>query len=380
MLYMKGISMDTRISRWAKTLVNYCLEVQPGQTVLIGAGPAAEPLVAEVYREVLRAGGHPVPQITLSGLAEILLKEGNDEQLSWLNPVDQLLAERADARLMIGSETNTRALSGVDPRRQAAHSRAYRALRELRSNRSAAGEERWCLTLFPTEAYAQDAGMSLADFAEFVYEACFLNSEDPAERWRELGRQQQFYSDWLRDKREAHVIGPDTDFHVAFPGRIFRNSDGKRNFPSGEFFTSPIEDSAEGTVRFTIPSVVGGHQVSDIRLRFERGKVIEATAAQGQAYLEQMLNMDEGARYLGEFAFGNNWGIQRGIQNILFDEKIGGTIHMALGNSYKECGGKNVSGLHWDMICDLRPAAGGGEVYVDGTLFLKDGELVVKPE
>lgn len=372
--------MDPRITRWAKTLVNYCLEVRPGQQVLIAAGPAAEPLVTEVYREVLRAGGHPIPQIAISSLTEILLKEGSDDQLAWLNPVDRLLAEHADARLTIQSETNTRALAGVDPKRQAVRSKAYRSLFEVRSQRSAADEERWCLTLYPTQAYAQDAGMSLADFSEFVYEACFLNSEDPAERWRELGRRQQFYSDWLHDKREAHVVGPDTDFRVEFPGRIFRNSDGKRNFPSGEFFTSPIEDTAEGTVRFTIPSVVGGHLVSDIRLRFERGKVVEASARQGQEYLEQMLNMDEGARFLGEFAFGNNWGIQRGIQNILFDEKIGGTIHMALGNSYKECGGKNVSGLHWDMICDLRPPAGGGEVYVDGTLFLKDGELVVKPE
>lgn len=372
--------MDPRISRWAKTLVGYCLEVQPGQIVLINATPAAEPLVAEVYRETLRAGGHPVPRLSLPALTEISLREGNEDQLSWINPAERLLLEQADATLAIGSETNTRNLAEADPERLSIMRRANRELAQIRSQRSVKGDIRWCLTLFPTNAYAQDAGMSLSDFQEFVYEACFLNSEDPAERWRELGRKQQFYSDWLKDKREAHVIGPDTDFTIAFGGRIFRNSDGKRNFPSGEFFTSPIEDSAEGTVRFTIPSVVGGHQVSDIRLRFEHGRVVEATAAQGQDYLLQSLALDEGARSLGEFAFGNNWGIQRGIQNILFDEKIGGTIHMALGNSYAECGGKNVSALHWDMICDLRPAAGGGEVYVDGTLFLKDGKLMVGPE
>jgi aminopeptidase len=371
---------DPRIARWAKTLVGYCLEVQSGQMVLINATPAAESLAAEVYRGVLRAGGHPVPRISLPTLTRIALSEGNDDQLAWINPAERLLMEQAGATLAISSETNTRNLASADPNRQAVARRAARELMQIRSARSVANEIRWCLTLFPTEAYAQDAGMSLAEFEEFVYEACFLNSEDPAERWREVGRQQQFYVDWLRGKQQVHVIGPDTDLRLSITDRIFRNSDGKRNFPSGEFFTSPLEDSAEGTIRFTIPSVVGGHQVQDIRLHFERGRVVEATAAQGQDYLDQSLDLDEGSRYVGEFAFGNNFGIQRGIQNILFDEKIGGTIHMALGNSYAECGGKNVSALHWDMICDLRAAAGGGEVYVDGTLVLKDGRLVLKPD
>jgi aminopeptidase len=369
--------MDPRISRWAKTLVGYCLEMQPGQSLIINATPAAEPLVAEVYRETLRAGGHPIPQISLPSLTSIKLREANEEQLTWISPADRVLISQADATLAIGSETNTRSLASADPERQAVARRASHELQRMRSQRGASGDLRWCLTLFPTEAYAQDAGMSLSDFTEFVCEACFLNSEDPAERWRELGRRQQFYVDWLRDKREVHVVGPDTDLRVGIAGRSFRNSDGRRNFPSGEFFTSPLEDSAEGTIRFTIPSVVSGHAVRDIRLRFEQGRVVEATAAQGQDYLDQSLGLDDGARLVGEFAFGNNFGIQRGIQNILFDEKIGGTIHMALGNSYAECGGKNVSVLHWDMICDLRAPAGGGEVYVDGTLFLKDGRLVL---
>ena len=371
--------MDPRISRWAKTLVGYCLEVRPGQTVLVYAAPVAEPLVAEVYREILRAGAHPIPVISLSGLGEIALREGNDDQLRWINPTERYWAEHADARLHISSETNTRRLSGVDPARQAIASAAARELRTIRSRRSASGEEHWCITLYPTEAYAQDAGMSLADFQEFVYEACFLNSDDPAERWRELGRQQQFYVDWLAGKREVHVVGSDTDLRLSVAGRSFRNSDGKRNFPSGEFFTSPVEDSAEGHIRFTIPTAVNGHLVRDIRLEFERGRVVRATAAQGEDYLRQMLALDDGASLVGEFAFGNNAGIQRGIQNILFDEKIGGTIHMALGNSYPETGGQNVSALHWDMICDLRPEAGGGEVYVDGMLFFKDGKLAVRP-
>ena len=372
--------MDSRISRWAKTLVGYCLDVRPGEIVQITATSAAEPLVAEAYREVLRAGGHPAPAIRMSRLTEAWLREGNDEQLQWINPADRLLAEQVDCFLNIQSETNTRQYAGVDPSRQAIAQRAQRELFHLRQNRPEGHEARWCLTLYPTEAYAQDADMSLEDFTEFVYEACFLNSDDPAARWKELGERQQFYVDWLRDKRNVHIIGPDTDLKLSIAGRTFRNSDGKRNFPSGEFFTGPVEDSAQGHIRYTVPSNVNGRAVQDIRLRFENGRVVEATAAQGQEFLDKMLDLDNGARYLGEFAFGNNFGIQHTTRNILFDEKIGGTVHLALGNSYPETGGKNVSGLHWDMICDLRPAAGGGEVYVDDILVLKDGKLVLQPE
>ncbi|HLY30476.1 MAG TPA: aminopeptidase [Ktedonobacterales bacterium] len=364
--------MDQRMNRWAKTLVGYCLEVQPGEAVAIHATPAAEPLITEVSREILRAGGHPVPIITLPGVREALLRDGNEEQLGWIDPATRAVVEHVKVRLNIMSETNTRQFTGIDPKRQGIVNRSYREL----SKTLGSPEQRWCLTLYPTQGYAQEAGMSLAEFEEFVYEACFLNSRDPAERWRELGRKQQAYVDWLRDKREAHVIGPETDLRLSIAKRIFRNSDGKRNFPSGEFFTGPIEDSVEGHVRFTIPSLINGNHVQDIRLRFEHGRVVEASAAQGDSYLQTMLDLDEGARTLGEFAFGNNFGIQRSIGNTLFDEKIGGTIHMALGNSYPETGGKNVSALHWDMICDLRKAAGGGEVRIDGVTLLKDGKLM----
>lgn len=377
---MKGMGMDPRISRWAKTLVNYCLDVKPGETVQINATPAAEPLINEVYREVLRAGGHPIPAIRLGGLTETLLREGNDAQLQWINPADRLLTEQVDCFLTISSETNTRQLAGVDPERQALRQRAQRELFHLRQNRPEGDDSRWCLTLYPTEAYAQDADMSLGDFSEFVYEACFLNSDDPAARWRELGERQQFYVDWLRDKQNVHIVGPQTDLRLSIAGRIFRNSDGKRNFPSGEFFTGPVEDSAQGHIHYTVPSSVNGRAVQDIHLTFRDGRVVEATAGQGQEFLDKMLDLDEGARFLGEFAFGNNFGIQRPTRNILFDEKIGGTVHLALGNSYPETGGKNVSALHWDMICDLRPAAGGGEVYVDDILVLKDGQLVLQPD
>ncbi len=368
---------DARIRRWAETLTHYCLYVQPGETVLIQATPLAAPLVKEVYREILRAGGHPLPRIVLPALNEIALKEASPEQLAFVSPMEEVQAETVSARLSIGSEENVSALANVDPARQALAQRASPALRRRYTEREQQGKFKWCGTLYPTQAYAQNAQMSLADFTEFVYEACFLNDEHPADRWRELAARQQRYVDWLKGKKRVRVLGRDTDLTLSIEGRAFINSDGKRNFPSGEFFTGPVEDSAEGTIRYTIPSAINGRVVQDIRLRFRQGKVVEATAMQGQAFMEEMLKLDDGARRLGEFAFGNNFGITRGISNTLFDEKIGGTIHLALGSSYPETGGKNLSALHWDMVCDLRPEAGGGEVWVDDTLFLKDGKLMV---
>jgi aminopeptidase len=228
--------------------------------------------------------------------------------------------------------------------------------------------------MFPTNAYAQDADMSLSDFEDFAYRACFLDDEDPVARWQELSRQQERLVQWLKGKRSVHLLGQDTDLTLSIAGRTFINADGRRNFPDGEFFTSPVEDSANGVIRFSFPASYGGRSVEDVRLRFENGVVVEATAAQGQDYLDKMLGIDEGARRLGEFAFGNNRNVDRCTKNILFDEKMGGTVHLALGAGFPDTGGVNQSALHWDMVCDLR---NGGEVYVDNELFTKDGAFVV---
>jgi aminopeptidase len=368
---------DPRIARWAKTLVGYCLNLQPGHTVVVNSTPLAEPLIVETYREALRAGAHPIVNVQLGELNRLLLSEGTDDQLAWLNPADRVTAEHANASLGINAAANTRSLTNVDPARQAIHQRTWRDLMRIRQQREQEGHFRWCGTLFPTEAHAQDAEMSLHEFTEFVFNACFLNEDDPAAAWIALGQRQQRYVDWLRGKHRVRVVGSDTDLLLSIDGRTFINSDGKRNFPSGEFFTSPVEESAEGTIRYTIPSIYGGRPVQDIRLRFEQGRVVEASAAQGNNFLQHMIDIDAGGRYLGEFAFGNNFGITRGIRNILFDEKIGGTVHLALGNSYPETGGKNVSALHWDMICDLRLEAGGGEVWVDDEIFMRDGQFLI---
>jgi aminopeptidase len=365
---------DIRIERWAHTLVHYCLYLKPGDIVIIQSTPAATPLIEAFYQEALRVGAHPVPILHLESLNELLLREGNDEQLAWLSPATQLWAEKANARLSIHSSENTRAFSTIDPARAARQRQAARQLSTIYQQREHTGDFRWCLTLYPTNGYAQDANMSQSEFEEFVFNTCFLNDPDPIARWQELSARQQHLVDWLRGHEKVHILGPGTDLTLSIKDRVFINSDGKRNFPSGEVFTGPVENSANGVIQYDIPSTYDGRGVEGIRLVFRDGRVTEASARQGQDYLLQMLDLDQGARYLGEFAFGNNKGVTRGTQNILFDEKMGGTVHLALGSSYPETGGVNQSALHWDMICDLRQS---GEVWIDDTLFLKDGNILI---
>jgi aminopeptidase len=365
---------DIRIERWAHTLVHYCLYVQPGETVAIRATPLAAPLVEAVYRELLRVGAYPLPLIELESLEEILVGEGNDNQLSMPHPVLHMMAEHISAQLSIGSKSNTRSLSGFEPSRLAKRRQAAQSVSKVLRKREQEGTYRWAATLYPTAAYAQDAEMSLRDFEEFVFDVCFLNDADPIARWKEVSAQQQRLVDWLVGHKQVRILGDRTDLKLSIEGRVFINSDGKRNFPSGEFFTGPVENSANGVIQFDVPASYEGHAIEGVRLVFHEGRVVEASARQGQAFLDQMLDLDEGARYLGEFAFGNNPRVYRGIRNTLFDEKMGGTVHLALGSSYPETGGVNQSAVHWDMVCDLRHS---GEVWVDDVLFLKDGKILV---
>jgi aminopeptidase len=238
------------------------------------------------------------------------------------------------------------------------------------NRRAASGELRWSLTLYPTAAYAQDADMATAEFAEMLTGMCMLDQPDPVAAWRMLSNRQQQLIDWLTPRREVHITGRDTDLRLSIEGRTWNNSDGKRNFPSGEIFTGPIEDSAEGRIRFSFPVVTQGVEVSDVRLRFEAGKVVDASAARHEDVLIAALDTDDGARHLGEFAFGTNFGLTRFTKRILLDEKIGGTVHMALGRGYPDTGSLNRSAIHWDLICDIRQR---GKVQVDGIDFLVDG-------
>lgn len=362
------------IEKWAKALVGYSVEVHPGQTVLIMGQTAAEGLLVACAQEVIAKGAYPLVWPLVEGVSPYLLENGSDEQIAWLSPFEKFSRLETDVLINIRAESNTRGLSGVDPKKQRQYAAARNDLSAAYMQRAADGDLDWTLTLYPTDAYAQDANMSTAAFTEFVLKAMKLDQDDPVAAWLELRDDQQRLIDWMDGKSEIHLTGPDADLKVNVADRVWINSDGKRNFPSGEIFTGPVESSANGHVRFSFPVVTGGRRIEDIRLTFVDGKVTDASAASEEEYLITTLDTDEGARYLGEFAFGTNFGIQQFIGNILFDEKIGGTVHMALGRGYPETGSTNVSAIHWDMICDLRQ---GGKITVDGETFQENGKFVI---
>lgn len=362
------------MKKWAQAICGFSAEVKPGDSVYITGGVAAEPLLRAVYAEVVARGGYPVLVPTFTGVGAALLNNGSDEQLQWISPIERFARETADVSIHILADSNTRALSGVDPSRQALFQGARRELFNTYMQRDADGSLTWTLTLYPTDAFAQDAEMATGDFADFVYKACMLDQDDPVAAWNELAKKQQILIDWLTGKSDVHITGLDTDLHIDVTGRTWINADGRKNFPDGEVFTGPVETGTEGYIRFNMPAITHGRSVEDIRLMFENGKVVDASAAKGEEFLLKQLDVDEGARYLGEFAFGTHFGIQRFIGEILFDEKIGGTVHMAVGSAYPETGSANQSAVHWDMICDLRT---GGRVEVDGEPFMVDGKYLL---
>jgi aminopeptidase len=365
---------DPRVVSLARVLTEYSVGVRPGDQVAIIATSEGAPLVREVYRQVLLRGGHPLVMVDVPGLQPIFFSAASDAQLRYISPVKKLICDTFDVRIRIESKSNTRELTGVDPARQAIHAESTGPLLETVLERSARGEMRWVVALCPTDAAAQDAEMSLEEFEDFVYQACHLNDPDPVASWRRVRERQQVLVDWLQDKKEVRIVGPDTDLRVGVAGRTWINCFGDCNMPDGEVYTGPVETEVNGTVRFSYPAIYEGREVENVRLWFENGVVVKESAAKNQAFLTKMLNTDEGARRVGEFALGTNFGIQQFVKNILFDEKIGGTIHMAMGAGYPESGSTNRSAIHWDMVCDLRR---GGEITVDGHLFAKDGKFLI---
>ncbi|MBU0492989.1 MAG: aminopeptidase [Chloroflexi bacterium] len=366
--------MDSRIQKLAHVLVDYSTEINAGDVVEIGGSTLAAPLLEALYVRVLERGAHPVLRVTLPGLQERFYRFANDDQLQFINPVADLVIRTFDARISVQAEANTKELSGIDPSRPALSQKAHTELFRVYLDRISKRELKWCGTLFPTDAHAQDAEMSLRDYEDFVYGACRVDDADPVAWWRSLSTRQARLVDWLNGRETVHIVAPDTDLTLQVGDRTFINCDGKENFPDGEIFTSPVENSAQGHVRFTYPACDGGYEVEDVRLWFEDGRVVKATAAKNEAYLLKMLDADEGARLLGEFAIGTNAGITRFTKNTLFDEKIAGTFHLALGMSLPEAGGQNQSCIHWDMVCDMR---GGGTITVDDVLCYRDGEFVI---
>jgi aminopeptidase len=365
---------DPRIENLAKILVQYSTKIKPKDRVAIQGDSTADPLLRSIYREVLKAGGYPYLMVGLPGLDYLFYSEANDDQLTHVNQFDQLARGEFEALMVVIAQVNTRGLSNIDPAKQQMRSKAYAPLMQTYLERGAAKELKWCVTMFPTDAYAQDADMSLKEFEDYVYSTTYADTDDPVAEWQAFHDMQQKLVDWLVGKKDVVVKGPNIDLKLSIEGRTFENADGEKNMPSGEIFTGPVEESVEGWVRFSYPAVTQGREVEGIELVFEKGKVVKATADKNQDFLLSMLDADEGARYLGEWAIGTNKKINRFIKNILFDEKIGGTIHMAVGAGYPETGSKNKSAIHWDMICDMRD---GGQIFVDDELFYESGEFMV---
>jgi len=365
---------DIRTEKLADLLVNYSVAVKPGDKVAIIAPEIAAPLTYAVYAKVLQAGGHPLITTRSMDALELLYRYGSQEQLEYIHEGQRVIIEKYDVRIVIIGEENTKALSRIDPAKIALYDKARTELTNTMMRRSASGELRWVLAPYPTNAFAQDADMSLRDYEDFLYQACMPDLADPIGYWQKVAAEQERIIRWLDGKNKVHITGPETDLRLSVAGRIFINCSGKFNVPDGEVFTGPVEDSAEGFVYFSYPAIECGREVTGIRLWFSQGKVVRASAEKNEEFLLKMLETDAGARYLGEFAIGTNEGITQFTREILFDEKIGGSFHLALGAGYPETGSKNESAIHWDMVCDLRS---GGEINVDGELLYRNGKFMI---
>ena len=369
---------DPHITNFAKVLVERCTRVKPGDRILIEATTAAEPLVRELYLQILERGGHPVPLLLLPdmffpGHEDLLVMHGNDSQLDFLLPFQKLAYDQFEGRVRIHSATNTRSQTSVDSSRLQRRSNSTGVITETQMRRGAEGAFKWVTTLYPTDAYAQDAEMSFEQYADFVFRAVHANEADPVAYWKKVEADQQAAVDFMEGKSQVILRGPNVDLTLSVKGRTFLNSCGTHNMPDGEIFTGPVEDSVNGWVKYTYPAIYQGVAVEGAELTFSNGQVTQAHADKNQDFLLKMLESDAGSRYLGEFAIGTNFEIDKFTGQILFDEKIGGSFHMALGAGYPETGAKNKSAIHWDMICDMRTDS---EILVDGELFYKNGKFV----
>lgn len=364
---------DQALEKLADVVVGYSTAVAPGDVVRIEGHPTTSPLIRELYRAALRAGGQPTALLVIDEAAESLLAEGSGEQLEWVPHDVRLNVEHGDVWIALDGPENTKHLSGADPAKMARRIKAREPLQARYLERWEAGELRWVFCAYPSEAAAQEASMSLSEFEQLLHRAAFLDADDPVAEWRAFGARLESIGSFLDGVSELRVVAEGTDLTMDVGGRTWIRSSGTTNLPDGEIFTGPVETSVQGTISFNFPAVIRGRQVDDVLLRFEDGVVVEATAARGEEFLREMIGMDDGARRAGEFAFGLNDAVTDHTGSVLLDEKIGGSVHLALGRSVTGSGGENISALHWDMVCDLRP---GSEVFADGDVVYRDGRFL----
>ena len=365
---------DARVEKLAQILVDHSAEVKPGDRVAIEATTAAEPLVRALCATILERGGDPHLLLELPDQKEILFAHAKDEQLDAIPTFRKLAYDQFESRINIHSETNPRALSSVDPARQRRRQKASASIMEAQMRRGADRSFKWVTTLYPTEGYAIEAEMSLSNFEDFVYHACHADQADPVAYWNKVETSQNKIIERIEGHDQVVLRGPNVDLSLSIKGRTFLNAAGKNNMPDGEVFSGPVEDSLNGFVRYSYPAIYSGVLVEGVELTFSEGKVTKALAEKNQPFLLEMLESDAGARYVGEFAIGTNYEIDRFSHNILFDEKLGGSFHMALGAGYPETGSKNKSVIHWDMICGMQKDA---EILLDGEVVYKNGKFVI---
>jgi len=355
--------VDLRVKRLAEILVNYSVKIKKGDFIELGFEEAGKELALECYKLMMQKGAFPIVNVTMPGFGFNYYKYASEEQLKTEPKLALIEAKIAAGSIGIGGEYNTKELTSINPKKIALRRKVTRKVSDIHINK-----DNWVICEFPTNALAQDAEMSLDEFEDFAYNATNLD-------WEKESKKQDKLKAILDKGNTVRIIAPDTDLTFSIKGRQGRKCDGHRNIPDGEVFIAPVEDSTEGHIKYTYPAIYGGREVSGIYLEFKNGKVVKAKAEKGEDFLKEMIASDKGSCKLGEFGIGVNYGIKKFIKQILFDEKIGGTIHLALGMAYPEGGGKNKSALHWDMIKDLRK---GGEFYIDGKLIQKDGKFTFK--
>src|SRR3990167_5881447 len=366
--------VDPRVTKQAKILVNYSTKTKKGDRVLIVADWLARPLALEVYKELIRAGSAEVrvnfdvdEQVisrSYNEFAEAYFKYARPFQIKEFPKLADQELKGIDVWIRLYAQANTRGFANIDAGKISERAKVVRPIIDERVLKT-----RWVITKFPTEAQAQEADMSLADYEEFVFSA--INGVN----WTEKQKEQEKLRKIVDEAKEVHIIGAETDLRMTISGRKSENGDGRFNMPDGEVFTSVVENSTSGFITYTYPAIYLGKEFHNIKLEFAGGKVIKASADKGQADLNKILDMDSGAKRIGELGIGNNFQISKFTKDILFDEKIGGSIHLALGKGYKDTGSKNESGLHWDMIKDLRA---GGEMRWDDKLVQRNGRWLIK--
>ncbi len=361
--------------KYAEVLVDYSTDVQKGDLVVIRAeSPYAKDLVRAVYKRILERGGNPLVRSSFGDLAEVFIKNASDEQLDYIDPMTRLEYEKADKYISIGAPLNTKSMAKADLNKLARRGKATKQLSEILMKRSADGDAKWVIADVPTHALAQEAKMSIDEYTEFLFKSCYLDLDDPVAKLKELDKKQTAWANYLNGVKTLHITGEKTDITFNVEGRKWISCSGLNNYPDGEVFTSPVENGINGEIYFDYPQNYRGNSAQGVHLWIENGLVVKAEAERGEEFLNAMINMDEGSHGIGEIAIGTNDEIQEITGNILFDEKIGGAIHMAVGASYPETGGKNVSGLHWDLIKNMK---NGGRIYADDKLIYENGKFII---